>query len=127
MTAPSWLNAVIADFGRAAGVAKLALNANGAAALKFANGVSLRFEYTGDELAIAATFALARGAAAVRRLLALANPRRAGGLKLRAGVVAKTGLAVVAVRIPERDVTLPLVNMAFQALWRAAQETGGAA
>ncbi len=126
MTAPSWLNAVISDFGHAAGVSKLALNATGAAALKFANGVSLRFEYTGDELVVAVTFGLPHGVAAIRRLLSLANPLRAGGLRLRAGIIAKTGLAVVAARIPEREVTLPVVNMAFDALWRAAQETGGA-
>ncbi len=127
MTVPPWLNAVIADFGHAAGVSKFALNASGAAALNFANGFSLRFEYTGDELVVAMTFGVPRGSAAIRRLLALANPRRTGALGLRAGIVAKNGLAVAAARIPEREVTLPIVNMAFDMLWRAAQEIGGAA
>ena len=127
MTAPGWMSAVISDFGRAAGAGGLKLNAAGAAALSFANGAALRFEYTGEELVVAVTFALPYGAAAVRRLLALANPRFAREFRFRAGIVAKTGRAVVAVRLPERDVTLPVLNAAFNALWRAADETGGVA
>ena len=38
-----------------------------------------------------------------------------------------SGRALLAVRIPERGVTLPALNAAFAALWRAAGEIGGAA
>ena len=127
MTAPAWMNGVIADFGHAAGVDGLSLNANGAAALKFANGVTLRLEYTGEELVVAVTFGIPHSAASLRRLLAIANPRTPGAIRLRSGIIAKTGAAVVAARLRERDVTLPQVNAAFNALWRAAEETGGAA
>lgn len=123
--APTWMNAVIADFGRAAGAGGLSLNANGSAALKFANGVSLRFEYTGEELVVAVTFNITHDAATVRRLLATANPRAASGVRLRAGIIHKTGTAVVAARLPERDVTLPVVNATFSVLWRTAEEIGG--
>ena len=127
MTAPTWMNAVIADFGRAAGADGLALNAAGSSALKFANGAALRFEYTGEELVVAMTFRMVPDASRLRRLLALANPRASRGLHFRTGIIPKTGAAVVAVRLPERDVTLPIVNSVFSALWRAADEIGGVA
>ena len=41
MTAPVWMNAVITEFGRSAGVNGLVLNASGAAQLDFETGVSL--------------------------------------------------------------------------------------
>lgn len=122
MTAPVWMNAVIRDFGRAAGLSGLALNERGAAALRFETGVSLRLEYTGFELVMAVTVP----SADVRRLLSQSNPRARHGFKVRAGILGRTGEGVMAVRIAERDVTLPRLNAAFAALWRLAGETGGA-
>lgn len=125
MTAPTWMNAVVSDFGRAAGANGFGLGPSGSAALKFANGSALRFEYTGDELVIAMTFRPALQISVVRRLLSLANPRASSGVRIRSGIMPKTGAAVVAVRLPERDVTLPTVNSMFALLWRAAEEIGG--
>ena len=125
MKAPVWMNAVIADFGRAAGVESLAFGDSGATALKFSNGIVLRFEYTGEALVVSASFALPHDANTIRRLLSLANPMAGRGVSLRAGIIAKSGAAVVAVRMPERDVTLPAVNSVFAALWRAVEDTGG--
>ena len=66
--------------------------------------------------------------AGLRRVLAFAHPRAGGpGLRIRAGYLAASGRALLAVRIPERGVTLPALNAAFAALWRAAGEIGGAA
>lgn len=121
MTAPVWMNAVIGDFGRAAGLGGLALNERGAAALRFENGSSLRLEYTGEELAVAMTVP----SADVRRLLSLSHPRARHAFRVRTGVIPKTGEAVMAVRFAERDVTLPRVNAAFELLWKLAGETGG--
>lgn len=125
MTAPAWMNAVVSDFGRAAGANGFGLGASGSAALRFANGSALRFEYTGDELVVAMTFQPVMNAGTIRRLLSLANPRASWGVRVRSGIIAKTGAAVVAIRMPERDVTLPAVNSAFALLWRAAEEIGG--
>ena len=122
MTAPVWMNAVISDFGRAAGLGGLALNERGAAALRFETGVSLHFEYTGAELVMGVNFPLAD----VRRLLALAHPKARHGFKVRAGVLRRTGEGVLATRFAERDVTLPRINAAFGVLWRLAGEMGGA-
>ena len=46
-------------------------------------------------------------------------------LRLRTGYIAKSGRAVFAVKIADRDVTLPAVNAAFAFLWRLAMEFGG--
>ena len=121
MTAPVWLNAVIGDFGRAAGIGALALNARGAAALRFENGTSLRLEYTGAELVMAVTVP----SADLKRLLSFSHPKARYGFRVRTGIVPQTREAVLAVRLAERDVTLPRVNAVFGLLWRLAGETGG--
>lgn len=122
MTAPVWMNAVIGDFGRAAGLGGLALNERGAAALRFENGASLRLEYTGSELVVAITIP----SADVKRLLSASHWRVRRGLRVRTGIFRKTGEAVAAVRLAERDVTLPRVSAAFEGLWSLAGEIGGA-
>ena len=122
MTAPGWMNAVIRDFGRAAGVDSLALNERGTAALKFENGTSLRLEYAEGELVVAMTLP----SADVKRLLSLSHPRARFAFRVRAGIIPKTREAVMAVKLAERDVTLPRVNAAFDLLWRLAGDMGGA-
>ena len=51
MTAPNWIDAVVRDFGRGAGIDGFALNSRGAAAVSFENGFSLRFK-DGDTAAM---------------------------------------------------------------------------
>ncbi len=127
MTAPNWIEAVVRDFGRGAGLADFALNARGAAAVRFENGLTLRFEYTGEELVAAVTVPMEPTAANCARVLAAAHPEARAGAPVRAGYLAKAGAAVFAVRLAAADVTLPALNTAFGALWRVATETGGAA
>ena len=123
MTAPAWMNAVIRDFGRAAGLGDLVLNERGAAALRFETGASLRFEYTGTEFVVAMTMP----SVDLKRLLGFSHPEARFGFKVKTGVLAKTGEAVMAVRLAERNVTLPQLNAVFGVLWRIAGEMGGAA
>ena len=123
MRVPGWMNAAISDFGRASGLDGLALNARGAAALRFETGATLRLEYTGAELVMAMTIP---ENVDLKRLLALAHPRARHGLRIRSGVLPRTQTGVIAVRLAERDVTLPQMNAAFGALWRLAREIGGA-
>ena len=123
MTAPVWMNSVIGDFGRAAGLDGLALNERGAAALKFEDGAALRLEYTGDALMVAMTVP----SADIKRLLSLSHPKARYAFRIRTGVFPKTREAVMAVRLAERDVTLPRVSGAFELLWRLAREIGGTA
>lgn len=123
MTAPGWLTAAVADFGRAAGLETLALNNNGAAALRFENGSSLRLEYTGGELVIAMTV----HSGDVRRLLSISNPNARFGFRIRTGILPKSGEAIIAIRLSEREATLAQMNAAFAVLWRLAGEIGGGA
>ena len=130
MTVPGWMNAVVGDFARSAGFAGLALNERGAAAISFETGASLRMEYTGSELVVAMTVppAAAGGtlAESLKKLLSFSHPKARHGFAVRTGCLAKTGSLVLAVRLAERDVTLPRVNGAFAVLWRLAGEIGGA-
>lgn len=122
MTTPVWMSAVIADFGRAAGLDGLVLNERGAAVLRFETGVSLRLEYTGGELVMAVTMP----SADVKRLLSQSNPKARHGFKVRTGILHRSGESIIATRLAERDVTLPRLNAAFGVLWRIAGEIGGA-
>lgn len=121
MTAPAWLDAIVGEFGHSAGLGGLSLGERGALALRFDNGVSLRMEYTGEELVVSMAFPHYE----IKRLLSLPHPRARLGFRVRTGVLPKTGEAVIAIRIAERDVTMPRLSDAFSLLWRLAGETGG--
>ena len=126
MTAPDWIAAIVRDFGRSAGLADFALNDRGAAAAAFENGVGLRFEFAMEALYVVVTVPATPDPARARALLAYAHPDAQLGVRVRAGYLEGRGRAVFAVRLAERDATLPAVNRAFDALWRVAQEFGGA-
>ena len=127
MTAPNWIEAVVRDFGQGAGITNFALNDRGVAACRFETGVSLRFEYVGEEFIVAVTVPSVNSAAVARRILAVAHPEARYGAAIRAGYLTKSGCAVFAVRITAQEVTLPILNTVFSALWRIATEIGGAA
>ena len=124
--APVWLDDIVREFGRSAGLSEFALNDRGAAAVTFETGAQLRFEYAFESLVVALSFPYPCGdPAAARRLLAAAHPGARPGFKLRAGLLEKSGRAILAARFPERETTLPAVNAAFSALWRIAEDLAG--
>ena len=124
--APVWLDDIVREFGRSAGLSDFALNDHGAAAVTFETGAQLRFEYAFESLVVALSFPYPCGdPAAARRLLAAAHPGARPGFKLRAGLLEKSGRAILAARFPEREATLPAVNAAFSALWRIAEDLAG--
>jgi type III secretion system chaperone SycN len=125
MTAPAWIDSAVGEFGRAAGLGPLSLGDRGVAALSFQNGLVLRFEYVFDALYVAMTVPARLDATSAARLLGYAHPHARFGFRLRTGYIAKSGCAVFAVKILDRDVTLPAVNAAFAFLWRLAMEFGG--
>ena len=127
MTAPTWIEAVVREFGQAAGLSGLALNGRGVATLDFENGAALRLEYAFDSLVVALTLPVRLEPATAARLLAYAHPEARYGFKLRVGFLAKSGRAVFAARLADREVTLPALNSVFSVLWRIGQEFGGAA
>jgi hypothetical protein len=126
MTAPGWIASLIGDFGKGAGLPDLSLNARDTAALTFENGLGLRFEYAVGVLTVALTVPAFLDPTRTKSLLAYAHPKARLGFRVRAGYLARHGKAVFAIRLNERDVTLPIVNQAFAVLWRIAQEFGGA-
>ncbi len=127
MTAPTWIDSAVGQFGRAAGLGELSLGEKGVVALKFQNGLVLRFEYAFDSLYVAMTVSARLDVSAARRLLAYSHPDARFGFRLRTGYLAKSGRAVFAVKLAGREVTLPSINAAFAMLWRVATEFEGAA
>ena len=124
--APVWLDDIVREFGRSAGLSEFALNDRGAAAVTFETGAQLRFEYAFESLVVALSFPDPCGDPAdARRLLAAVHPGARPGFKLRAGLLEKSGRAILAARFPEREATLPAVNAAFSALWRLAEDLAG--
>ena len=126
MTVPTWIDSAVGAFGQSAGLGSLSLGDRGVAALSFQNGLVLRFEYAFDSLYVAMTVPARMDAPAARRLLGYAHPEARFSFRLRAGYLAKAGRAVFAVRLADRDVTIPALNAAFALLWRVATEFGGA-
>ena len=126
MMVPTWIDSAVSAFGQSAGLGSLSLGDKGVAALSFQNGLVLRFEYAFDALSVAMTVPARLDASAAERLLGYAHPNARMGFRLRAGYLAKTGRAVFAVKLADRDVTLPSINAAFALLWRVALEFGGA-
>ena len=122
---PAWIDAPVREFGQSAGLRDFSLNEKGVAAVKFENGVSLRFEYAEDALAVVATVPAAGDAETLRAVLAAAHPDSRSAFRLRSGWRAKTGRAVFAVRLAAREVTTPAISAAFSQLWRAVTEIGG--
>ena len=89
--------------------------------------MALRFEYAADSLYVAMTVPARLDASAAKRLLDYAHPEARLGFRIRTGYIAKTGRAIFAVRLADRDVTLPAINAVFGLPWRIALEFGGAA
>ena len=127
MSAPSWMESLVREFGKGAGLSNFTLNDRGVAALAFENGASLRFEYAEEMLAVEMTVPSTLDSVRAAVLLARAHPDAVrGGFRIRTGYLASRGRAILAVRLAEREATLPLVNQVFAALWAAAREYGGA-
>lgn len=124
--APVWLDDIVREFGRSAGLSDFALSDRGAAAVSFETGAQLRFEYAFESLVVALSFPYpVSDPDAARRLLAAAHPGARPGFKLRAGLQPRTGRALLVARFPEREATLPAVNAAFSALWRISEDLAG--
>ena len=124
--APVWLDDIVREFGRSAGLSDFALNDRGAAAVSFETGAQLRFEYAFESLVVALSFPYpVSDPDAARRLLAAAHPGARPGFKLRAGLQPRTGRALLVARFPEREATLPAVNAAFSTLWRLSEDLAG--
>ena len=124
---PDWLNDAVRAFGRQMGLQTLALNDRGAAGLRFENGLALHFEYAQESLVVSARVNLPPREDLLKRLLVAVHPSARRGAELRAAYLSKSGEALYAVRLPERRVDVSALEVAFRAVWSAADAVRRAA
>ena len=120
-SAPSWLNAILRQFGEGIGLKDFSLNDRGAAVLCFETGMALRFEYAFESLVIALQVPAPPEPATLRRFLVLAQPERRPGFKLRVAYLNRQECVMLAARLAEREVTIPVLNTVFGELWQLAK------
>ena len=118
---PAWLNDIVREFGSGMGLKDFALNADGAAALRFENGVALRLEYAMNFLSLSMSVESPQDAASVKLLLTASDPLRRGAFAVRTGIAGNPPRAVFAVRLEPAEVTLGNLDAAVSELWRATE------
>ena len=124
---PDWLNDTVQAFGRQMGLASFRLAENGAAGVRFENGLSLRFEYADAALMAYMGVPAEADEGTLQRLLLAAHPSVGGSPHIRSAYLARTGEALFAVRLNERDVTVSALEAVFRMLWAAADRLRRAA
>ena len=124
MVPPHWMNEVIAEFGRSAGIDGFSFGANATAALGFESGASLVFEYAYSSLIVMMTVPVALDSSVAEKALKFVMPERRGEFRIKAGFFSEKGRVFFAVRLPHDEVTLPVINSAFSYLRRLADQFG---
>ena len=124
MVPPHWMNDVIAEFGRSAGIDGFSFGANATAALGFESGASLVFEYAYSSLIVMMTVPVALDSSVAEKALKFVMPERRGEFRIKAGFLSEKGKVFFAVRLPHDEVTLPVINSAFSYLRRLADQFG---
>ena len=124
MVPPHWMNDVIAEFGRSAGIDGFSFGANATAALGFESGASLVFEYAYSSLIVMMTVPVALDSSVAEKALKFVMPERRGEFRIKAGFLSEKGRVFFAVRLPHDEVTLPVINSAFSHLRRLADQFG---
>ena len=124
MVPPHWMNEVIAEFGRSAGIDGFSFGANATAALGFESGASLVFEYAYSSLIVMMTVPVALDSSVAEKALKFVMPERRGEFRIKAGFLSEKGRVFFAVRLPHDEVTLPVINSAFSYLRRLVDQFG---
>ena len=124
MMPPHWMNEVIAEFGRSAGIDGFSFGPNATAALGFESGASLVFEYAYSSLIVMMTVPVALDSSVAEKALKFVMPERRGEFRIKAGFLSEKGKVFFAVRLPHDEVTLPVINSAFSYLRRLADQFG---
>lgn len=121
MMEPSWLNDIVRDFSAGLCLKDFALNSDGAAALRFENGIGFRLEYAMEFLALSMSVDTPGDVSAVKLLLTSSDPMRRGAFLVRTGILGNPPRAVFAIRLDSDEVTLGNLDAAMAELWRAAE------
>lgn len=124
MTAPSWIQETIAEFGRGAGIENFAFNDYDVAALAFSSGAVLAFEYAYSSLSVMITVPLVCDPENAKRILSFATPERRGDFRVKTGFMPRGDKAFFAIRLPHEEISLPVLNAAFSYLRRLADQFG---
>ncbi len=127
--APRWLDEIITDFGRGAGLQNLSLGERGALALTGEHGTSLHLEYVYPNLLVRMTADVVKTPETAKKVLLFAEPVRQGRYPVRTGFMPRADKAFFAVKLSQDDVTLPTLTEVFRELRRLAERfaQGGAA
>ncbi len=125
--APRWLDEIIAEFGRGAGIQNLSLGERGVAALVGDNGIALVLEYVYPNMMVRMTAELKKTPEAAKKVLLFSEPDRQGKFVIRSGFMPREDKAFFAVSLPHDSVTLPILNDVFRELRRLAERFAGGA
>lgn len=121
---PQWLNDTVRAFGRQMGLKSLLLSERDAAGVRFENGFELRLEYASGALAILVTIPVSDDPELVKSVLQAAHPDARRAVKVRSGIFGKSGRAFFHTRLPERDVSVDVLERVFRELWAVAGTIG---
>ena len=124
MTPPQWMNEVLAEFGRSAGIDDFRFGDNATAALQFESGATLVFEYAYLSLVVMMAVPVAAGSSVAAKALEFVTPERRGEFRIKAGLLSNKEKVFFAVRLPHEEVSLPVINSAFSQLRRLADQFG---
>lgn len=113
----SWVNDAVSAFGRQMGLMHFALNERGTAAVRFENGIGLKFENAGDSLMVCATTAMPAEELAMKKLFVAVHPDARVPMPARALYFAKTGEGAYVVRLSDREVNVSSIEAAFRTVW----------
>ncbi len=125
--APRWLDEIIGEFGRGAGIQSLSLGERGVAALSGDDGMDFILEYVYPNLILRMTAEVEPSAETAKKVLLFAEPMRQGRFPLRCGFMPRADKAFFAISLSHDLITLPILSEAFRDLRRTAERfTGGA-
>ena len=122
---PIWVTSAISVFGARMGLSELRLNEREAASVTFENGCVLSFEHLQDSLYVSVKVPLASSDEALKPLLTLSHPANRLPFVLRTAYLRRRGMALLTVRLDDRQVTPATLDTVFSALWDMAGRNGG--
>ena len=122
---PIWVTSAISVFGSRMGLSDLRLNGRDVASVTFENGRVLSFEHLQDALYVAVKLPMVPSDEALRPLFTLSHPANRLPFTLRTAYLRRRGMALLAVRLDDRQVTPATIDTVFSALWDMAKRIGG--
>lgn len=124
---PVWVSSALSTFGARMGLPDFRLNEAGVASATFENGCVLAFEFLRDALHVSVRLPYAADDGTMKRLLSLAHPANRMPFLLRTAYLHRKGMALLTVRLGERQVTPTVLDAVFSGLWDLARRIGGVA